>query len=101
MISPRSFQSLASAAFAMQPELAVSPPQVSASPCVASSRSSVCGFSSSPYLDSGALEPVLEPRWQRFSGPFLYYPGRRHLPAPLRVLVDFLKVIDSSNTPPL
>jgi len=44
-----------------------------------------------PQLDSGALEPVLEPWWERFPGPFLYYPGRRHLPAPLRVLVDFLK----------
>jgi len=42
-----------------------------------------------PYLESGALEPVLEPWWQRFSGPFLYYPGRRHLPAPLRAFVDF------------
>ncbi len=44
-----------------------------------------------PYLDSGALEPVLEPWWQRFAGPFLYYPGRRHLPAPLRAFVDFIK----------
>jgi DNA-binding transcriptional LysR family regulator len=44
-----------------------------------------------PHLDSGALEPILEPWWQRFSGPFLYYPGRRHLPAPLRAFVDFLK----------
>jgi DNA-binding transcriptional LysR family regulator len=43
------------------------------------------------HLDSGALEPVLEPWWQSFCGPFLYYPGRRHLPAPLRALVDFLK----------
>ncbi len=42
-----------------------------------------------PYLDSGALEPVLESWWQRFSGPFLYYPGRRHLPAPLRAFIDF------------
>ena len=42
-----------------------------------------------PYLDSGTLEPVLEPWWQRFSGPFLYYPGRRYLPAPLRAFVDF------------
>jgi DNA-binding transcriptional LysR family regulator len=44
-----------------------------------------------PYLDSGALEPILEPWWQEFSGPFLYYPGRRHLPAPLRAFVDFIK----------
>lgn len=43
-----------------------------------------------PYLDSGALEAVLEPWWQRFSGPFLYYPGRRHVPAPLRAFVDFI-----------
>jgi len=43
-----------------------------------------------PHLDSGALEPVLESWWQRFSGPFLYYPGRRHLPAPLRAFVDFI-----------
>jgi len=44
-----------------------------------------------PYLDSGALEPVLEPWWQPFSGPFLYYPGRRLVPAPLRAFVDFIK----------
>jgi DNA-binding transcriptional LysR family regulator len=43
------------------------------------------------HLDKGALEPVLEPWWQRFSGPFLYYPGRRLLPAPLRAFVDFIK----------
>jgi DNA-binding transcriptional LysR family regulator len=42
-----------------------------------------------PYLDSGALEPVLEPWWQRFSGPFLYYPSRRYVPAPLRAFIDF------------
>lgn len=44
-----------------------------------------------PHLDSGALEPILEPWWQTFSGPFLYYPGRRHLPAPLRAFVEFLR----------
>lgn len=44
-----------------------------------------------PHLDSGALEPLLEPWWQRFSGPFLYYPGRRLVPAPLRAFVDFIK----------
>jgi DNA-binding transcriptional LysR family regulator len=44
----------------------------------------------SPHLDSGALEPVLQSWWQRFPGPFLYYPGRRYLPAPLRAFVDFV-----------
>jgi DNA-binding transcriptional LysR family regulator len=45
------------------------------------------------HLDSGALEPVLEPWWQRFPGPFLYYPGRRLVPGPLRAFVDFIKVL--------
>lgn len=44
-----------------------------------------------PHLESGALEPILEPWWQRFSGPYLYYAGRRYLPAPLRAFVDFIK----------
>jgi DNA-binding transcriptional LysR family regulator len=44
-----------------------------------------------PHLDSGALEPVLEDWWQSFSGPFLYYPGRRLVPAPLRAFIDFIK----------
>jgi DNA-binding transcriptional LysR family regulator len=44
-----------------------------------------------PHLDSGALAPVLSPWWQSFTGPFLYYPGRRHVPAPLRAFVDFIK----------
>ncbi|SHF12811.1 transcriptional regulator, LysR family [Kaistia soli DSM 19436] len=44
-----------------------------------------------PYFESGALEPVLEDWWQEFSGPFLYYPGRRLVPAPLRVFIDFIK----------
>ena len=42
-------------------------------------------------LDSGALVPVLEPWWQPFPGPFLYYPGRRLLPAPLRAFIDFIR----------
>jgi len=50
-----------------------------------------------PHLESGALEPVLEPWWQHFSGPFLYYPGRRHLPPPLRAFVDFIKSTDSAQ----
>ena len=44
-----------------------------------------------PYFASGVLEPVLQPWWQRFPGPFLYYPGRRLVPAPLRAFIDFIK----------
>src|SRR6202789_2307558 len=44
-----------------------------------------------PHFDSGALEPVLEPWGQRFWGPFLYYPGRRLVPAPLRAFIDFIR----------
>jgi DNA-binding transcriptional LysR family regulator len=51
-----------------------------------------------PHLDSGSLEPVLEPWWQTFSGPFLYYPGRRYLPAPLRAFIDFTKSMRDEAT---
>ncbi|WP_425961009.1 LysR family transcriptional regulator [Rhizobium nepotum] len=44
-----------------------------------------------PHLASGALEPLLEPWWLSFSGPYLYYPGRRLVPAPLRAFIDFIK----------
>lgn len=43
-----------------------------------------------PHFHAGALEPVLEPWWQSFTGPFLYYPSRRLLPAPLRAFVNFI-----------
>ena len=52
-----------------------------------------------PALDSGALEPVLERWWQRFSGPFLYYPGRRLVPAPLRAFIDFIKAMEAAAAP--
>lgn len=44
-----------------------------------------------PSLERGALVPVLQDWWPSFSGPFLYYPGRRHLPAPLRAFVDYIR----------
>ncbi|MES2740141.1 MAG: LysR family transcriptional regulator [Pseudomonadota bacterium] len=44
-----------------------------------------------PYLASGQLQPVLQEWWLSFPGPFLYYSGRRHMPAPLRAFVDFIQ----------
>ena len=44
-----------------------------------------------PHFESGRLEPILDDWWESFPGPFLYYPGRRHLPAPLRAFVDFIR----------
>ncbi|PTR35098.1 LysR family transcriptional regulator [Luteibacter sp. OK325] len=45
-----------------------------------------------PFFERGDLEPVLESWWPSFSGPLLYYPGRRLVPAPLRAFIDFIKV---------
>ena len=44
-----------------------------------------------PELERGALVPILRDWEESFPGPFLYYPGRRYLPAPLRAFVDFVK----------
>jgi DNA-binding transcriptional LysR family regulator len=44
-----------------------------------------------PFIDSGSLEPVLPDWWQSFSGPFLYYSGRRLVPPPLRAFLDFIR----------
>jgi DNA-binding transcriptional LysR family regulator len=53
----------------------------------------VCTFEEylAPHLAEGTLEPVLEEWSERFTGPFLYYAGRRHVPPPLRAFVAFLR----------
>ena len=52
-----------------------------------------------PYIERGLLQPVLEPWWPQFSGPYLYYSGRRLVPAPLRAFVDFIRndAVSSQN----
>jgi DNA-binding transcriptional LysR family regulator len=44
-----------------------------------------------PHLACKSLVPLLSPWWQRFSGPYLYYSGRRLVPATLRAFIDFVK----------
>jgi len=44
-----------------------------------------------PALARGELVEIL-PEWSiSFPGPYLYFPSRRHMPAPLRAFVDFIK----------
>jgi DNA-binding transcriptional LysR family regulator len=45
-----------------------------------------------PFIARGELEAVLPDWWQSFSGPYLYYSSRRHMPGPLRAFVDHVKV---------
>jgi DNA-binding transcriptional LysR family regulator len=51
-----------------------------------------------PLFERGVLEPVLEPWWQSFPGPYLYYPGRRLVPAPLRAFIDFIRASNDAAT---
>jgi DNA-binding transcriptional LysR family regulator len=44
-----------------------------------------------PYVQSGALVTILDEWDQPFSGPKLYYSGRRHLPPALRAFADFVR----------
>lgn len=44
-----------------------------------------------PALQSGALERILDEWDEPFSGPMLYYSGRRQLPPPLKAFVDFVR----------
>ncbi|PSJ61138.1 LysR family transcriptional regulator [Kumtagia ephedrae] len=43
------------------------------------------------HIEAGRLVTVLDDWCPPFPGPYLYYPGRRHVPAPLRAFVDFVR----------
>lgn len=44
-----------------------------------------------PAFANGALEPILEPYWRSFTGPYLYYHGREYVPAPLKAFIDYVQ----------
>jgi DNA-binding transcriptional LysR family regulator len=51
------------------------------------------------HLASSRLTRALDEWCRPFSGFFLYYPGRRHMPVPLRTLIAFLKQEDARAEP--
>lgn len=50
-----------------------------------------------PAIASGQLEPILQPWWLSFSGPYLYYNDRRLIPVPLQAFIDFVREINASS----
>lgn len=46
-----------------------------------------------PHFEDQTLTPIMQEWWLSFSGPFLYYPGRRLVPSPLRAFIDFIKAM--------
>ncbi len=52
--------------------------------------------SAEPFLRSGQLVEVMGDWLPCLEGFVLYYPGRRHAPAPLRAFIDMVRVRDSS-----
>lgn len=51
------------------------------------------------HLASGQLQPFMQDWWQHFDGPYLYYHSRRHVPAPLRAFVDYVKALNDAGHP--
>jgi DNA-binding transcriptional LysR family regulator len=54
-----------------------------------------------PALAAGTLVQIMDHWAQSFPGPYLYYASRRHMPAPLRAFVDFIKIpaLPAPDTP--
>ena len=51
-----------------------------------------------PLLDAGRLVEALAHWCPSFPGPSLYYPSRRHVPAPLRAFIQFVRSEGLSNS---